>query len=68
MALTLAEAARAKCVSRYAVWLAIKRDRLSARMTSGGMWLIEEDGRWDAYKPRKYLDKRSGDHRTEGGR
>jgi excisionase family DNA binding protein len=58
MTLTLSEAAEAKCISRNAVWKAVKRGELTARKTSGGLWLIEEDAAWDCYQPRKYLDIR----------
>jgi len=60
MALMLAEAAAAKNTSRQAIWLAINRGALTARMTSGGMWLIEEDDKWRAFTPRKYLERRPG--------
>ena len=54
MALTISEAAETKRVSRNAVWLAIKRNALTVRKTSGGIWLIEEDEKWEAYQPKYY--------------
>lgn len=60
MALTLSEAAEAKNLSRNAVWKAIKRNEFTARKTSGGAWLIEEDEKWRGFQPRKYMDKRGG--------
>ena len=58
MVLTISEAAEAKKTSRNAVWLAIRRGEFTARRTSGGIWLVEEDERWQGYRPRRYLDKR----------
>ncbi len=54
MSMTISEAAEAKGISRNAVWLAINRDLLTTRKTSGGLWLIEQDGKWEAYRPRPY--------------
>lgn len=59
MTLTISEAAEAKGVTRNAIWLAIKRDELTVRKTSGGIWLIEEDDRWKNYKPRNYRNRGS---------
>jgi len=49
LALTISEAAELSGVSRNAVWLAIRRGELTARRTSGSMWLIEEDEPWKRY-------------------
>ena len=57
MALTLSEAAVSKGISRNAIWLAINRGEITARKTSGNMWLVEEDEKWDHYKPRNYRDR-----------
>lgn len=65
MALTLAEAAQAKKLTRNGMWLAIKRGAVNARMTSGGMWLIEEDDKWEAFRPRRFPGKR--DYSAEEG-
>ncbi len=54
MALTISEAAEKKGISRQALWLAIRRGIFNARKTSGGMWLVEEDEKWDAYDPMNY--------------
>jgi len=58
MTVTLSEAAVAKHVSRNAVWKAIRRGELTARKSSGGVWLIEEDEKWHNYLPRNYTGKR----------
>ena len=58
MALTITEAARAKGISRNAVWLAMNRDKFTCRKTSGGFWLIEEDDKWCDYRPRRKNAKR----------
>lgn len=55
--LTISEAADAKGVSRNAIWLLIRSRRLNARLTSGGIFLIEEDEKWDHYRPRPYPRK-----------
>jgi len=67
MSLTISEAAEQKGISRNAMWLAINRGQVNARKTSGGMWLVEEDTKWNDYEPRPY--PRPG-HRDEvkGGR
>ena len=69
MALTISEAAEAKETSRNAVWLAIRRGEFTARRTSGGIWLIEEDEKWHQYRPRKF-GKRSttASESKDGGR
>jgi len=54
MALTISEAADSKGISRNAVWLAINRGQFTTRKTSGGLWLIEEDEKWQAYQPKRY--------------
>lgn len=59
MALTITEAAEKKGISRQALWLAIGRGLFNARKTSGGMWLVEEDEKWEAYDPKDY--PRQGD-------
>lgn len=64
MTLTLVEAAARKGISRNAIWLAISRDALTARKTSGGMWLIEEDEKWDAYRPKYYPNAASQSSRA----
>ena len=72
MALTISEAAETKGVSRNAVWLAINRNVLTVRRTSGGMWLIEEDVKWQAYQPKHYpnaasqADRMTGKEETNG--
>lgn len=66
MALTISEAAGAKGISRNAVWLAINRNVLTVRKTSGGMWLIEEDEKWQAYQPKHYPNAVSQANRTTG--
>ena len=58
MTVTLAEAAEAKNLSRNAVWKAIMRNEFTARKSSGGIWLIEEDEKWHNYLPRNYSGKR----------
>ena len=58
MALTLSEAAEAKRISRNGMWLAVCRNAVTARKTSGGMWLIEEDEKWEQYHPQRYEDHR----------
>jgi len=58
MTVTLSEAAEAKHVSRNAVWKAIRRGEVTARKSSGGAWLIEEDDKWHDYVPRNYTGKR----------
>lgn len=58
MTVTLSEAAEAKHVSRNALWKAIRRGELTARKSSGGVWLVEEDDRWRDYRPRNYTGKR----------
>ena len=65
MAVTVSEAAEAKSLSRNAVWKAIRRNELTARKTSGGIWLIEEDEKWTDYQPRKYMDRRGGPRPAE---
>lgn len=70
MALTISEAADSKGISRNAVWLAINRGQFTTRKTSGGMWLIEEDQRWEAYHPKPYPRPRrpaGKSDRAEGG-
>ena len=66
MALTLSEAAEEKRISRNAMWLAVKRNEVNCRKTSGGIWLIEEDDKWQNYNPRKYLDRRGRPAGQEG--
>ena len=58
MALTISEAAEAKKITRNAVWLAIRRNWFTVRKTSGGIWLIEEDEKWQNYQPRSYGKRR----------
>ncbi|MCE5200745.1 MAG: helix-turn-helix domain-containing protein [Armatimonadota bacterium] len=58
MTVTLSEAAEAKHISRNAVWKAIRRGELTARKSSGGVWLVEEDQQWQDYRPRNYVGKR----------
>ncbi len=58
MTVTLSEAAEAKQISRNAVWKAIRRGELTARKSSGGVWLVEEDQKWQDYRPRNYTGKR----------
>jgi len=62
--LTISEAAESKRISRNAVWLAIMRGKLTARKTSGGIWLIDEDGAWGQYHPRNYRRR----HATREGK
>lgn len=64
MALTISEAAETKGVTRNAVWLAIRRNALTVRKTSGGMWLIEEDEKWQAYQPKHYPNSASQANRV----
>lgn len=54
MALTISEAAESKGISRNAIWLAINRGQFTTRKTSGGLWLIEEDEKWEAYSPKPH--------------
>lgn len=58
MTVTLSEAAEAKHISRNALWKAIRRGELTARKSSGGVWLVEEDGKFQNYQPRSYAGKR----------
>lgn len=54
MSMTISEAAEAKGISRNAVWLAINRGQFTTRRTSGGLWLIEEDQKWQVYRPKPH--------------
>jgi hypothetical protein len=58
MTVTLSEAAEAKSISRNALWKAIRRGDLTARKSSGGVWLVEEDEKFRNYQPRGYTGKR----------
>ena len=67
MALTISEAAEAKDITRNAVWLAIKREEFTARKTSGGIWLIEDDEKWHQYRPRRFGKRSTAVRKSKDG-
>ena len=55
---SIAKAARLRCISRQAIWDTIQAGRINAVMVKGseewsrGDWYVYLDAKWDDWKPR----------------